>query len=294
MLPRVNPWLRSLASLILGASTALPLVVGCNKNDNSQGAQAKDSKGTEIAVQNKKDVENPNPTVPQPMCFLDAVTLEAPPGVQRPPDKTMAGTSVPKIYEEIAGKEGGVGLWDQIRFATPDGKRLRYTAHLKTDLGTIEITLLDHVAPNHVRNFIALAKAGYFDGLPFHHSFRKEVEGQTVGFLEGGCPLGTGAAGYGSIGYWLKPEISDLTHEEGTVGAWYVENPNSAACKFYITLNRAQGMDGSYTIFGKITKGLDVAHTINKRPVHDDGDDLNDRPKEPVFMRAVTIQAVVE
>ena len=228
------------------------------------------------------------------MSFKDAVLFDPPEGEQRPPDRTAAGKNVGALFEEIAGQEGAPGLWDRIALTTPDGKRLRYTAHLKTDLGTIAIDLYAQSAPNHVRNFIALARAGYYNGLPFHRSLHKEVDGQTLAYLEAGCPLGTGAFGIGSIGYWLKPEISaTLTHDDGTVGAVRGEAADSAACKFYISLTKAPGMDGSYTIFGKISTGLDIAHAINKRPSVED-DDLSDRPREPVVIREVTIHAAVE
>jgi peptidyl-prolyl cis-trans isomerase B (cyclophilin B) len=226
--------------------------------------------------------------------FKDAVLFEPPEGEQRPPDKTVAGKNVGALFETIAGQDGAPGLWDRIAITIREGKRPRYTALLKTDLGTITIELYADSAPNHVRNFVALAQAGYYNGLPFHRSLNKQAPGQPLAYLEGGCPLGTGEFGFGSIGYWLKPEISPaLTHEEGTIGAVRGEAMDSAACKFYIALAKAPGMDGGYTIFGKITKGLDIAHTINNRPNVEDGD-LSDRPKEPVFIREVTIHASVE
>ena len=83
--------------------------------------------------------------------------------------------------------------------------------------------------------------------------------------------------------------ILQLVLEDGTVGAVHGEAMDSAACKFYVSLAKAPGMDGSYTIFGKITKGLDIAHAINKRPVVDDGD-LSDRPREPAIIREVIIK----
>src|SRR5207249_10224074 len=99
----------------------------------------------------------------------------------------------------------------------------------------------------------------------------QDVDGKTFAYLEGGCPRGTGEVGYGSIGYWLRPEFSDMAkHEVGSIGAWHAEDPESAACRFYITLCPAPWMDGKYTVFGKIVQGLDVADTINKKPVHDD------------------------
>ena len=96
---------------------------------------------------------------------------------------------------------------------------------LETSKGDIKIELFYDAAPNHVRSFICLARAGYFDGLPFHASIRRGDKDNLQGYLESGCPKGTGEIGYGSIGYWLKPEIkSAMKHEEGTVGAWHL-NP---------------------------------------------------------------------
>jgi cyclophilin family peptidyl-prolyl cis-trans isomerase len=223
--------------------------------------------------------------------FRTAVVLDPPLGEQRPPDQTIAGKNVARIFEQIAGNSMTGGLWDQVRFPK-SGKLL---ARVKTDQGDIVIELWHDVAPRHVRNFVALAKSGYFDGLKFHRSTRQEQGDKTIAYLEGGCPLGTGEYGNGSIGYWLKPEIkADLKHDEGTVGAWSSKDPesgddlNNASTKFYMTLNKAPWMDGQYTIFGRIVQGMDVAHTINRRPVHDD--DFKDRPKEPVLIRSVTIE----
>src|SRR5205807_2358645 len=98
------------------------------------------------------------------------------------------------------------GLWDQVEFADALGETIHYTAVLSTDLGEIEIALLPRSAPNHVTNFIALARAGYFDGLPFHSSHRTEEGDKKMGYLEAGCPLGNGEPGDGSVGYWLPPE----------------------------------------------------------------------------------------
>ncbi|MBI3406789.1 MAG: peptidylprolyl isomerase [Planctomycetes bacterium] len=219
--------------------------------------------------------------------FREAVNVEPPDGENRPPDKTFAGKNVAAIYEKIVGKDGVGGVWDSVVFVSAEGKPLHSVAHVKTDLGTIQIELLSDLAPNHVRNFIALARSGYFDGLPFHRSIRRELNGKTLAYLESGCPLGTGESGYGSIGYWLRPEVSALSHEEGTVGAFHAEELETASCRFYITLGKAPWMDpptSQYTIFGKVVSGLDVAHTINKQSVSED-----DAPRELVLIREVTI-----
>jgi peptidyl-prolyl cis-trans isomerase B (cyclophilin B) len=233
-----------------------------------------------------------DPRLHQP--FLKAASLDPPDDEeQRPPDTTKAGKVVGKLFAAVVGKDGVGGLWDQVQFATPDGKRLNYLATIRTDLGTVVIELWPDVAPNHVRNFVALARAGYYDGLDFDQLHREELVGQPESALEyvvAGCPLGTGEPGYGSIGYWLLPEVNEqLHHEEGTVGAWHGYVQESAACKFYITLTKAPLLDGNFTIFGKVRQGLEVVRTISSRPRRSEPGS-EERPVEPVVMRQVTIE----
>jgi cyclophilin family peptidyl-prolyl cis-trans isomerase len=120
--------------------------------------------------------------------------------------------------------------------------------------------------------------------------------------IEAGCPLGAeGDPGNGSIGYWLKPELSTsdsgVSHEPGTVGACLAtDQEDTAGCRFYITLTRAPFLDGRYTIFGKVTQGLDVARKIFMEPViEDDTQDEggNHRPLKPVLIEKVTIHTQV-
>jgi peptidyl-prolyl cis-trans isomerase B (cyclophilin B) len=214
----------------------------------------------------------------------------------RPPDTTAAGKPVGKLYEAV------VGCWPTIRFVSPSGKPLAWTATLVTDQGEIEIDLRPDVAPNHVRNFIALAQSGYYDGLRFDRVRHEEPEtpdgGPALDLIEAGCPLGTGEPGYGSIGYWLKPEFGDkdkpkLSHEEGTVGACRGNEPDSAACKFYVTLSKAPYLDGNYTAFGKVTRGLDVARKILMQPgvSFETDPDGSRRPLHPVVIRTVSVHA---
>ncbi|HYV35333.1 MAG TPA: peptidylprolyl isomerase, partial [Gemmataceae bacterium] len=171
---------------------------------------------------------------------------------------------------------------------------LTYTATITTDLGVITIELWPEIAPNHVRSFVALAKVGYYDGLAFDRIVkREEADGTLFECLEAGCPLGIGDSNYGSIGYWLLPEFSaEVSHYPGTIGAWHGEEVESAACKFYINLSKAEWMDGSFTLFGKVTQGLDVVRAIHNRPVVDDA--IRDRPVEPVLMRSVVITSAVK
>jgi len=260
------------------------LLAGCNQQpSDSDKVEAPDA-----SVKQKGSAKSPvDDPLHQP--FLEAVLVEPPDGQLRPPDKTKAGKYVATLYEAIVGQDGVGGLWDKVKFVTPAGKRVNYAATIKTDLGNIRIEFFPDIAPNHVRNFVALAMAGYYDGLEFDRTVHEEFaddKGTFLDYIQAGCPLGTGDPSYGSIGYWLKPELCDkIQHEAGTVGAWHAEELESAACKFYITLDKAPWM-GNWTAFGKVTQGLDVARAIHALPVRRDE---KDRPEHPVVIRAVTI-----
>jgi peptidyl-prolyl cis-trans isomerase B (cyclophilin B) len=228
-----------------------------------------------------------DPRLQQP--FTEATRSEPPADWQRPPDRTLAGKSVGKLYTEV------VARWDSIHFQTDTGEPITYQAIVDTDVGEIEIALRPDLAPNHVRNFIALARAGYYDGLVFERTIHAtsaddpEVEIQRI---EGGCPLGRGEVGLGSIGYWLKAEFGSETHEAGIVGACRGEDVDSAACRFYITLNKSPSLDQHFTVFGKVTSGLDVARRILSLPVRNDAEyPEGDRPQSPVVIRKVTIHS---
>jgi peptidyl-prolyl cis-trans isomerase B (cyclophilin B) len=229
-----------------------------------------------------------DPRTHQP--FEDATVAEPPADWHRPPDVTLAGKSVGKLYTDVRKS------WDEVKFQSPSGKPLAYRALLDTEMGPIDITLWPDIAPNHVRSFVALARAGYYDGLVFDRTIHEDISGQADArreFIEAGCPLGTGEPGYGSIGYWLKPEFNTtVTHEEGTLGASHGEEEDTAACKFYIMLCKAPFMDGNYTVFGKVSHGLDVARKILSLPVRNDPEFPDgDRPIKPVVIRKVVITA---
>lgn len=246
-----------------------------------------------VSPEKRNDNSNPGVVDPSFIPFTQAVRLDPPDEEQRPPDMTANGKVPGKLFEQIEGRPGIPGLWDQVKFLGAGGKKVRHYALMDTDAGSIKIELLQDAAPNHVRSFICLARAGYFDGLPFHQSIRREGD-NPQGYLESGCPKGTGELGYGSIGYWLKPEIKEeLRHEPGTVAAWHPpEEPERAACRFYITLAKTPSFDGRYTIFGKVVHGLDVAHTINKRPIQDD--EYKGPAQAPHVIRAVRIEEALE
>jgi cyclophilin family peptidyl-prolyl cis-trans isomerase len=217
--------------------------------------------------------------------FAEAVSEDSPGNQQAPPDKTMTGLSTGRLRSEVQAS------WAAIRFTDSAGRAIQYTAQFDTERGRFRVRLRPDLAPNHVRNFIALARAGYYNGLVFEHLIRQQGDDgpdSAVELVEGGCPLGTGEPGVGHLGYWLRPEFSETyKHEPGTFGAFHDDSPESAACRFYVTLTKAPAMDGNFTAFGEVVEGLDVVRTISGQPKVDG----SVQPVNPVVIRQVTIEA---
>lgn len=221
--------------------------------------------------------------------FDQAATTEVGPGQIAPPDKTVAGKSTAAVREEVER------LWPTIEVADFEGTPRSWTVTLDTELGPIGMALRPDLAPNHVRNLIALAKAGYYDGLRFDRLVHHEVEDPNgvrseLRLVRLGCPAGTGDPGVGHVGYRLKSEFTDAKHEAGTVGFWRDEtDPSSGGVRLYITLAPAPVLDNSYTIVGKVTTGLDVVERIaagKLLPV--DADPARELPERPVVIRKAT------
>lgn len=275
---------------------------GCSKSEEKPAQNKVDATpaatqtaGTTPSAAAAQNVENTQIYAELHQSYKQAVIEQTPKDVGRPPDLTVAGKKTAEIWRQIKGEgdAGTGGLWAQIRFMTKEGKRIHYEAVVKTSAGEFQIEMLPDAAPNHARNFIALARAGYYDGLGVDYILKQMYDEQPWTLLLAGCPLGTGEAGQGSIGYWLMPEVSKkYSHEEGVVGAWPLEN---SACKFYISLTRAPWMDADYTVFGRISKGLDVARKISQAPQQkdDQGKETGD-PREPIVIESVTILQTTE
>ncbi len=279
-------WLRCLA---IGALLTTLAVSGCGKKQPPSTVTTKPA-APEVAA--------PAPAPARDrlhQSFTDATRgPDNPPG-DRPPDMTMTGKPTFKIFEAVQKS------WDTIRFVDAAGKPIHCTAVIETNFGNVEIELKPESAPNHVRNFIALAKAGYYDGLLFDRIKHEETTGTDgkpeleLHMVEAGCPVGAGNVPSGSIGYWLKEEFNEKEkHEEGTVGACREIEADTAATRFYITLDKAPYLDGNYTVFGKVKKdSLDVVRRIAKEPVKLDdqeGDDGSRKPLKQIVIQKVSIK----
>ena len=143
-----------------------------------------------------------------------------------------------------------------------------------TPEGEILISLDDRT-PKHKASFIELANAGYWDSLSFNRVIPNFV-------AQGGCP--DTPAGFTDSKYLLEPEfVPALTHIYGAVGAGRDDNPGklSARCQFYIVQNKdgLHRLDGDYTVFGQVIKGMDVVDRIVAVPR-----DKSDEPLIPITM----------
>ncbi len=127
-----------------------------------------------------------------------------------------------------------------------------YYARISTEKGDIEFDFYPEAAPNHVKNFITLASEGFYDGLKFHRVVPNFV-------IQGGCPNGNGTGG---PGYTVKAEFNSRKHLDGTVSMARSQHPDSAGSQFYICLGAQSFLDGKYTVFGQVTKGIDVVNSI--------------------------------
>ncbi len=156
-------------------------------------------------------------------------------------------------------------------------------AVVATTAGTFVIDLRADLAPNHVGYFIKLARAGAYDGTTFHRVVR-------LGIIQGGDPLSKDPAkakqyGTGGLGV-LKAETSGEKHTRGAVSAVLQPGkPDSGGAQFFVCVTDQAALDGSYTIFGRVSEGLDVVQKISEAAADERG-----APVERVEIRSVTIR----
>ncbi len=172
------------------------------------------------------------------------------------------------------------------RAPTPDEvlrKGTSYTAVVETSCGTIKIELDDKAAPQTVASFVFLAEQGYFDGQFFHRVV------DSIDVVQGGDPTG---AGNGGPGYSIPDELTGSEHYAPGTVAMANAGANTGGSQFFlVTGPRGANLDGNpaYTIFGTMTKGLDVATQINGLMATNDGS-YDGAPTEAVYIDSVTIE----
>ena len=155
-------------------------------------------------------------------------------------------------------------------------------AAVQTNKGTIRFELLESDAPKTTENFITLAERGYYDGVIFHRVIK--------GFMiQGGDPTGTGRGGESAWGGRFNDEIDSSSalyqrgYKKGIV-AMANAGPNTNGSQFFI-MHADYPLPPSYTIFGRVTDGLEVVDAIAQSET-----DRSDRPAAEVKIEKVTIE----
>lgn len=161
-------------------------------------------------------------------------------------------------------------------------KRENVKAIIETKFGNLELKFFPDLAPNHVKNFIKLAKEGFYDGTIFHRVI--------PGFMiQGGDPNTKGpnkqSYGIGGPGYTVKAEFNKKSHKRGILSMARAMDPNSAGSQFFIVVKDSTFLDGQYTVFGEVVKGMDVADKIANLPR-----DSRDLPHERVEMKVKMVE----
>ena len=155
-------------------------------------------------------------------------------------------------------------------------------AELHTTAGEIDIRFFPDVAPNHVKNFIDLAAKGFYDGTKFHRVIPNFM-------IQGGDPnsVSGNPATWGTGGSEknIKAEFNAVSHKRGIISMARAQSPDSASSQFFIVVADSPFLDRQYTVFGQVTKGMDVADKIVSAPRG-----VNDRPNDPVSITKVVIR----
>jgi peptidyl-prolyl cis-trans isomerase B (cyclophilin B) len=136
-------------------------------------------------------------------------------------------------------------------------------ATIETRFGDIELKFFPDVAPNHVKNFIDLAKKGFYDGTTFHRVI--------PGFMiQGGDPNSKqpdkSKHGQGGPGYTIKAEFNNKPHKRGTLSMARAADPDSAGSQFFICVADSSFLNKQYTVFGEVVSGMEVADKIVNQP----------------------------
>ncbi len=183
-----------------------------------------------------------------------------------------------------------LGLAASLAFATPafaaDAEDTLVIEVGGATSGTVEIELLPDLAPGHVARVKELARAGKYDNIVFHRvieGFMAQTGDVQFGSLD---QVSEGRAGFGGSDLPdLDQEFSAEPHVEGVVSMARSQNPNSANSQFFIVFGDATFLDNQYTVFGKVSSGMDVVHSIKK------GDGPNGAVSEPDYMVSVRVKS---
>ena len=180
----------------------------------------------------------------------------------------------------------GIAFSEEIKFKTftaEEKKKMENTtAVIRTKFGDMNLKFFPDIAPNHVKNFIDLAKSGFYNGTTFHRVI--------PGFMiQGGDPNSKNPDkskhGMGGPGHRVKAEFSKKPHKRGILSMARSADPNSAGSQFFICVADADFLNGQYTVFGEVVSGMEAADKIVSQPR-----DARDNPNERIEMKVDVVE----
>ena len=151
------------------------------------------------------------------------------------------------------------------------------------DYGDIKLVLDGDTAPITVKNFVELAKSGFYDGLTFHRIIK--------GFMiQGGDPKGNGTGGSDKTirGEFSKNGVeNNISHKRGVISMARLQDNNSASSQFFIMHEDGDYLDGSYAAFGHVTEGMDVVDKIAENTPVTDSNGTVLKENQPIIEKIV-------
>ncbi len=147
------------------------------------------------------------------------------------------------------------------------------TLYMDLEYGRVVIEMRSDLAPNHVSRIKELVRLGFYDGVVFH----RVIDGFMA---QGGDPTGTGTGGSGEN---IDAEFSNAVHVRGTLSMARAQNPNSADSQFFICFADVPHLDGQYTVWGQVIKGMEHVDKIKRGAPQNNG--LVENPDKIIRMQ---------
>ena len=166
--------------------------------------------------------------------------------------RSLAGQAFADSIERAHPSSTQRADYGEAFYASPDARGAR----IETDAGTMEWRFENADAPQTVKNFVRLARGRYFDGAVVHRVVPDFV-------IQDGDPTGTGSGG---PGYTIRCEYNALRYEPGMVGM-ALSGKDTGGSQWFVTLSPQPHLDGRYTIFARVMRGMDVARRITQGTV---------------------------
>ena len=196
----------------------------------------------------------------------------------------------PALAKPVAGCSAAPALPNDKRTRTLPDKKIAagktFTASIMTNCGVITVELDGAKAPQTVASFIGLAESGYWADSPCH---RLTTPAQGISVLQCGDPTGTGQ-GTPGYGFGVENAPANFSYPAGTLAMARTSDPKSNGGQFFIVYKQTVLNDPTgYTIFGKITKGLDIVERVAAAGATPEDANKNTAPLQPISILAVNV-----